>query len=377
MRIALLTDGIYPYVLGGMQKHSYYLVKYLAKNEVVIDLYHTAFQNPGELTCFSEDERRYINSIFIPYPKRFKFPGHYLLEQISYSNLIFEKLILNSNIDFIYAQGFTGLSVVRRKDKIKAPIGVNFHGLEMFQYSVDFISKLKSYLFKFHASYILKKSDFVFSLGKKVTDIIKRLKVSSEKIYEMPIGIGEDWVSGLNLIDNNRPLTFLFVGRYERRKGLEELNKAIIGFSAENIEFLIVGDIPIDKRVSVCNVKYLGKISDQAELKKVYSISDVLICPSHAEGMPTVILEAMASGLAIIATDVGAVAELVSSENGILLESSNEILLKRAIYDFMALENTFLNQLKQNSIDKVKSRFLWETIITNLIRKMDYEGKII
>ena len=41
MRIALVTDGIYPYVMGGMQKHSYYLCKYLVKLGVEIDLYHT------------------------------------------------------------------------------------------------------------------------------------------------------------------------------------------------------------------------------------------------------------------------------------------------------------------------------------------------
>ena len=40
MRVALITDGISPYVLGGMQKHSYYLVKYFAKNKIHVDLVH-------------------------------------------------------------------------------------------------------------------------------------------------------------------------------------------------------------------------------------------------------------------------------------------------------------------------------------------------
>ena len=41
MKISLLTDGIFPYVIGGMQKHSYYLVKYFAQIGVYVDLYHT------------------------------------------------------------------------------------------------------------------------------------------------------------------------------------------------------------------------------------------------------------------------------------------------------------------------------------------------
>ena len=40
MRIALITDGIAPYVLGGMQKHSFYLAKYFAKNKIHVDLIH-------------------------------------------------------------------------------------------------------------------------------------------------------------------------------------------------------------------------------------------------------------------------------------------------------------------------------------------------
>ena len=37
MQIALITDGIAPYVLGGMQKHSFYLAKYFAKNKIKKD----------------------------------------------------------------------------------------------------------------------------------------------------------------------------------------------------------------------------------------------------------------------------------------------------------------------------------------------------
>ena len=43
------------------------------------------------------------------------------------------------------------------------------------------------------------------------------------------------------------------------------------------------------------------------------------MCPSYSEGMPNVIMEAMSRGLAIIATDVGAVSKLVDEENGWLI----------------------------------------------------------
>ena len=375
MRIALLTDGIFPFVVGGMQKHSFYLAKYLAMNQVYVDLYHTAEKCPEDLFVFSETERKFIRSIFIPYPKFVKFPGHYLIEQFIYSKRIFSKLNMSINVDFIYSQGFTGWETVRQKKRSNTPIGVNFHGLEMFQESPDFISKLKSYLLRYPALQIIKNSDFIFSLGKKLTDLLHKLKVSSTKIIQLPIGIGEDWLNDSVVEKNAREISFLFVGRYERRKGVEELNQALLRIrSPKKIKFYFVGDIPDTKKSSFDNAIYFGKISDQIELKKIYKNCAVLICPSHAEGMPTVILEAMASGLAILATDVGAVAELVDFSNGFLMKESSEDNILKGIEFFVNSESDVISQMKRRSIEKVKNGFLWQQVVQDLLTKIKNES---
>ena len=70
MIVALLTDGIWPYVIGGMQRHSFYLAKYLAANGVEVDLYHTnkSHKELSLLEEFSEDEKKNIRSIEIQFP---------------------------------------------------------------------------------------------------------------------------------------------------------------------------------------------------------------------------------------------------------------------------------------------------------------------
>ena len=74
MKIALFTDGIHPFVVGGIQRHSFYLCKYLAKNGVLIDLYHCVENselNIENLELFSDEEKENINSIvmlFCPIP---------------------------------------------------------------------------------------------------------------------------------------------------------------------------------------------------------------------------------------------------------------------------------------------------------------------
>ena len=63
-KIALITDGIWPYVLGGMQKHSYYLCKYFAQNKIEVDLYHF---NQSELNIndLNIEQKTVFNSYFL------------------------------------------------------------------------------------------------------------------------------------------------------------------------------------------------------------------------------------------------------------------------------------------------------------------------
>jgi hypothetical protein len=99
MRIALITDGIWPYVLGGMQKHSYYLCKYLSQNKIHVDLVHFNQSNLDitNLDVFTAEEKKYISSIIVDFPKGISYPGHYILNSYKHSKLIFEKIILKNN----------------------------------------------------------------------------------------------------------------------------------------------------------------------------------------------------------------------------------------------------------------------------------------
>ena len=341
MRIALITDGIWPYVLGGMQKHSYYLCKYLAQQNVYVDLYHFNQSNYdiSKLEFFTEEERIYINSIIIDFPKSLPFPGHYIYNSYKHSKLIFEAIKDKLPIyDFIYTKGFTGWVLINQKSngKIKcAKIGVKFHGYEMFQKAPDFKIKLQHFfLLRNPVKIISQKADIVFSYGGKITDIIRSLDVTPEKIIELPSG-----VESISLSNEIKPagqiLRFLFLGRYERRKGIEELNDAISTIVSkeqkQKTEFHFIGPIPQEKHLQNKAVIYHGEIRDRVKLTAAIKNCDVLICPSWSEGMPNVILEAMANGLTVIATDVGAVNVLVNEKTGYLIDNSVPELIRNEI----------------------------------------------
>ncbi len=380
MKIALLTDGITPYVIGGMQRHSFYLAKYLAKNEVYVDLFH--FNNSdlvvNDLQCFTLDEKKYIKSIVLNFPTSINFPGHYIRESYKYSEIIFDQLQNNlSEYDFIYAKGFTAWKLIEMKNKgLKCPpIGVNFHGYEMFQKSASLKSFFQQIIFRKPVKRITQNVDFVFSYGKGITQIILELGLSQSKIFEIPSGIEDSWLN--NSISVNKLRHFVFVGRFERRKGIQELNVALKNIlHKQQFVFEFICDIPFSERIIHANIKYHGEIRDISRIQTILKNSDFLICPSHSEGMPNVIMEAMACGLAIIATDVGAVSDMVDVTNGKVILPGNVYLLQSAIEESIELSDEDVLRMKISSIEKVKNRFLWKNVISLLIEKVKADERL-
>ena len=149
-----------------------------------------------------------------------------------------------------------------------------------------------------------------------------------------------------NLFNQGEKKVVLFVGRLVEKKGAQYFIEA-----AKNIDakFVIVGDGPLreslEKQAEPMKDKivFLGA-KTQEELVQIYASADVLVAPSitakdgDKEGLPTAIIEAMASGLPIIASDSGGIKEIVrNEENGFLVEEKAveqiEIAIKKIIGD--------------------------------------------
>jgi glycosyltransferase involved in cell wall biosynthesis len=367
MKILLITDGIYPFVTGGMQKHSFYLLKYLLKSEINVLLYHcTKPENKGELGKeLGEVNLDYLEEVIIPFPKVGGMFDGYLRSSMAYSRSIMAGLKQKGDVDYIYAQGFTPWALVdaKKRGEAMAPISVNFHGLEMFQYARGFKSKVIQYLFKGPVKFISQHADISYSLGGKLTDILTSI-TDKEKVRVIPIGLEESWLRDVNDISGSKEtLNVAFIGRYERRKGVEELNEVMSRMSDDSVHFHLIGPIPDSKKNTSSSVTYYGLVKQESEIKDILDACDVLVVPSMSEGMPTVILEAMARGLAIIASDVGAVASEVSDDNGWLIEAGNAQQLYAYLRAAMELDSDSLKQMKIRSRHKVEENFLWTRII--------------
>lgn len=378
MKIALLTDGIFPYVIGGMQRHSFYLAKFLAASGHQVDLYHTnqSEKDIQALDVFTEAEKKNIRSFVIEFPKMGEFPGHYIRESYEYSRRIWAIFKKQSRVDFIYVKGFAGWELINQKTKGAdlPPVGVNFHGYEMFQPAASLKEKFKYWLlFKSPVKFSVMNADYLFSYGGKITGIIRELGVQKNRIIEIPTGIEPSWlIEKVSVNPNRKRKRFVFVGRFERRKGLPELNEQLrsIGATAD-FDFAFVGDIPKKQQLTGDKYEYFGKVTDTKQLQQILSDADILVCPSFSEGMPNVIIEGMARGLAIIATDVGAVSVAVNDENGWLIPPANGNALKKAILEACKTDDAVLLKKRQNALRDVREKFLWTKIIEQTVSAID------
>jgi glycosyltransferase involved in cell wall biosynthesis len=371
MNICLLTDGITPFVTGGMQRHSFNLCNELLRLGNEITLVHCVY-GKQKLPKIDEVKERFENSknltvYTLRFPESSGMPGHYIKESYQYSfaitSLLKDKLPL---FDLIYVKGFSGWDLLQQKKKGKlrtGPVLVNFHGLEMFQEPASFSERLKAYLLKSPVKWNLSQADYCVSYGGKITSILNRIGIPSTKILIIPGAVSDNTLlEKRNLPINSR---FLFVGRYERRKGIEELMQVVA--SMPELEISFVGAIPPSKKIKRSNVHFYGEVKDVNELNNIIDSHTFLIAPSHSEGMPNVILEAMSRGLIPLATRVGAVEELVNTSNGFLFEPKDIQAIRSAIEAAQLLDDEAVLERSSNSINKIRANFTWSQIISQTI----------
>ncbi|MFZ4784681.1 MAG: glycosyltransferase family 4 protein [Flavobacteriales bacterium] len=374
MKILVICDGITPFVTGGMQKHTANLVKYMVRRGHQIELLHCVkvgvdLPKHAEVAeSLGLEEGAFVSRSFY-FPSMGVLPGHYLKESYAYSGKLLDHVKDRLNdFDLIYAKGFSAWKFIEQKKKgVKMPpIGVKFHGYEMFQRLDGWKQKFRAWMLRGAVQWNNVNADFVFSYGGKITDIIQRIGVERTRIIEVPSGIDESWVLP-DVPSRVGPIHFLFIGRYEKRKGIEEINQVVANWSdSSEVDFQFIGNIPQSMRIKKDNVVYHGEIKDGRLIKEIMDSCDVLLVPSHSEGMPNVILEGMSRGMAILATDVGAVSALVSEKNGVLIEPLQIEALNASMRRLSECKRADLAVLGRQSLALVKSSYGWASIAEKL-----------
>jgi len=177
------------------------------------------------------------------------------------------------------------------------------------------------------------KVDFYITLSNFAKE---KFKTSALAIPEERLVVKPNFVQDFGKGDSQRNDNLLFVGRLVEEKGIEVLLKAarIIKFN-----LTIIGDGPLRDLVTNAastnsNIHYLG-YQDKVSIANHMKRCKALIFPSTwYEGFPLTILEAFSTGTLVIASRLGAMAEIIQDRvNGLLFEAGDEIALANKIVE--------------------------------------------
>jgi glycosyltransferase involved in cell wall biosynthesis len=378
MQLALLTNGLFPWVVGGIQKHTCNLVREWVRLGVDVTVYFcddTAYPADGVILdslAPSGDQPRLRLMRYQPKRATY-FPFHHYVE-CYWDSVAMDRLMDKEALpaDFIYIQGYHGLEVFRQKRRGKKypPIGVNLHALNGWQDSwfslQESVLKMIGRPFEWFS---LRNCDVALSLSDRIDDIIRRVAPRTP-IVRSAVGISPGWL-GEAAGAPHKPLRLVFVGRNEKAKGLHLLCQALDSLAPQSrVELHIVSPIPPDHQLPRPWLEYHGGIRDEETMQGLLRGMDVLVNPSCTEGVPTVVLEGMASGLAIMATDVGATCDLVGNDNGWLITANSVESLRNALGESLRLDPVLLEAKKRASLERVK-RHLWPKVAEDTLRNIE------
>jgi glycosyltransferase involved in cell wall biosynthesis len=184
--------------------------------------------------------------------------------------------------------------------------------LESAQHIGD-IARMNRTKYGFLIKFSWKKVDKLIAISREIYGDLINSRVHEDRIAYIPNSVDTDYYTPSMSKRWDSSINILFVGRLTEEKGVNILfhaMKRIVGKRFNDLSLTIVGDGPLrgalEELVSdlaiTQYVRFMGSMNDVIQY---YHNSHILVIPSIWEGLPLVLLEGMACGLAIVASNLG------------------------------------------------------------------------
>lgn len=197
----------------------------------------------------------------------------------------------------------------------------------------------------------------------------------SKKTLYLPNGVNTKFFRpNLNKKIASRKTVILSVGRLEKQKNFENLVLAINGIDAK---LRIVGNGTYKVRLKKLSQKIgvdleiISKVDNQ-QMPLEYNNADIFILPSTVEGSPKALLEAMACGLPVIASDIDGVKDIITNGKTGLLTSTNKKSIKSSLTKLLS-DKGLAKKIANNGRAEVQKKFNLDDLLkleVNSIKKI-------
>lgn len=304
--------------------------------------------------CAGIDRNEIIGGIEVHHPRFFYIPrfGRSLNGYFFYLSLINKVKQLRKNFKFdlilafwAYPDGFGSFLLSKY---FKKPVIIKAGGSDI-NYNTQYPLRRRI------ISYALRNSDKVISVSNALKKRMVEIGVPESKIFVNPNGVNtalffpmskDDCRKKLKLNLNSKII--LFVGNLVSVKGINYLIEAFnkLDHKGADLKLLIVGSgglkTSLEEQVVKSGIKekvlFCGK-KDHEEIPIYINACDVFCLPSINEGCPNVVLEALACGKPVVASRVGGIPDMVTSDKfGVLVEPQDSVALAEGLKKALLIE---------------------------------------
>lgn len=249
--------------------------------------------------------------------------------------------------------------------KMNIPLVSTFHNA--FDRRPSFFSGTSYLSYQLYAQN-LADSDRVIIFSNLQKQLLMRVGVQEERIAIIPNAIDTQKFSpGPSQFRQRHPgqLIMTYMGRIAPEKGLDELLKVFQRLALPDTLLVMVGDGSQKQLLQslyseVPNLIWTGFLGE-AERIDVLRGSDIFILPSQVEGLSIALLEAMACGLAPVATDVGSDGEVIEGGAGIVINPGKVRSELSFALQLLHQHPDFVTLLKQKARERVLERYRLES----------------
>jgi len=372
MNILLYSWYFFPTEIGGLEKYLYNLTESLKRDHNVI-------------LFISKENHIKIKDVKIYYIPTLKtqIATFDIFSQIISITLLLPYIIIKEKIDlvstYVPTTNSTLVLFISKLMKIKNIINIRGYrpNLSLFRRITGDIGLI------FTNNIFVNSKDFKERYIKQ--SFLPKSFINKKIWTFIPNGIIlKFWEKEINI--NKKIYDIIFVGHLKPKyrfvaKGFDVLYKALVKINKDynlKLKVVVLGpyDIELIKseipNVDLSYFEFHGMVKNKKTVREFYNLSKIYVLSSTHEGMPNSLMEAMAVGIPCIASNVGAVSELIDNKNnGFIFPNRDYIELSKIILKLLN-DLQLREKISKAAQIKIRNNFSWDIIIKRLIRHYKY-----
>ncbi len=349
MHVCLITSGRpFEVVYGGEERFTMSLGRWLLNRDHNVTIVGRKLFG-AEVFRASVNASSVESKSGVERPRRVQLPYQMFILTMLFTSLLFVLHLLSINrksrISVVHAQdtGYSGLSAVAAARILRIPVIVSSHGLRYITISnaLKGISKSLSLPWEYWLDiFVTKRATVLINVSLTGEKFFSKIGLRKTKMKKIPIAIEvksfrvskEETQTLRNGFENNNRILIGFVGRFAPEKNLLTLVEAFAKAleRAGDMKLILVGAGPLEEKIKMFSydLGLQGSIvftGIRQDVNRLLSALDIFVLPSYTEGCPTSLIEAMASGKAIVASGIPSIREIVRHGEEAILVNPNQV----------------------------------------------------